>query len=324
MQVDLRSKKKPEIEKVLLEIVECEKAGNPDGGQKWICRSLRRLQRALLERESTTSHETIRRLLCKHDIRAKSNVKRVAPKSHPDRDKQFHHIKSQRVLFEKKNCPIISIDSKKKEKIGNFKNEGKIWSREGEAVYMYDFMSYAEGKAIPYGVYDLKLNRGYMYLGLSYNTPDFAVSCISHWWEFWGAKSYPECKQLLILADGGGSNGYRPRRWKQQLQILLADAFGIEVTVCHYPTGASKWNPIEHRLFNEISKTWAGTPLSSIEVMTNCILDTETITGLKVEAVVIDKNIYERGLKVADSEMHSLSLEKHDICPAWNYTISPR
>jgi len=215
------------------------------------------------------------------------------------------------------------VDTKKKELIGHFKNPGRRWCHTAEAVNEHDFEQDALGKAVPYGIYDLVHNRGYLYVGQSADTPQFAVEMIAAWWRAFGRPDFPTADKLLILCDAGGSNGYRPRLWKQQLQELLADQLGLEVTVCHYPTGASKWNPIEHRLFGPISLNWAGHPLCTFETMLALIRGTATETGLKVEAFLVNK-VYATGLKVADAVMKSLNLERHAVCPNWNYTIRPR
>jgi hypothetical protein len=298
-------------------------AGNPVTAQRWIRRSLSSLQTALRAEGYHLSCNTIRRLLLKHDIRPKSNVKRLHPQPHMDRDRQFDYIQTQRQRFAGAALPIISVDTKKRELIGLFYQAGQTWNASAPSVYLHDFPSDASGKAIPYGIYDVQLNRGYVYVGLSADTPDFAVSALVQWWQQYGQPSYPQASELLILADGGGSNGYRPRRWKYQLQVQLVDAFELPVTVCHYPPGASKWNPIEHRLFSQISKTWAGTPLTSLEVILACMRATQTTTGLTVEATLIGQ-VFATGLTVSDDEMAALAIEKHATCPQWNYTIKPR
>jgi hypothetical protein len=230
---------------------------------------------------------------------------------------------AQRQCFEAAGQPIISVDTKKKELLGRFLNRGTRWSLQAEAVNTHDFPSYAAGQAIPYGIYDVTANRGYVAVGNSYDTPEFAVDAIVWWWQQFGTALYPNATRLLILADGGGSNGYRPRRWKQQLQEKVANALGLEVSVCHYPPGASKWNPIEHRLFSQISHTWAAIPLTSLAVVLDALRSTKTTTGLTVEATLIERP-YEKGLSVSDADMQLLNLEKHTICPQWNYTIRPR
>ena len=218
---------------------------------------------------------------------------------------------------------MISVDAKKKELIGNFKNPGRAWGQEPERVNVHDFLQDAVGRAVPYGIYDTLNNRAVIYLGQSADTPTFAVDNIVRWCETERLAYFPEATQLMIEADCGGSNGYRSRVWKRDLQVKVADAFDLTVTVCHYPTGASKWNPIEHRLFSEISKTWAGCPLRSYDLMLNYIRDTKTQTGLIVQAHLVTKT-YETGVKVPDEEMDALNIKFHAVCPQWNYTIYPR
>lgn len=282
-----------------------------------------KLQVGLLKKEVRLGRETIRRLLSNRKIRPRGNRKRLVSKPHPDRDTQFQYIQTQRKAFQKAKWPIISVDTKKKELIGLFHNSGQVWCKQAQSVYMHDFPGDAQGQAVPYGIYDLHQNRGYVCVGQSAETPEFAVDAIVRWWKIVGCKIYPDAPEVLILADGGGPNGCRRRKWKQQLQIKLVDAFGLTVTVCHYPTGASKWNPVEHRLFSEITKTWAATPLTSFEVLINGIRSTTTENGLRVQAVRIQK-LYEKRLKVSDEEMKTLVVEKHATCPDWNYTIRPR
>jgi len=307
-----------------MDLVDHEIAGEPQTGKRWLCQSLSKIEQALREQKAIElSRETIRQLLHKQDIRPKSNVKRLHPQPHPDRDRQFEYINRQRTAFCKAGWPCISVDTKKKELLGPFFNRGQHWCHEATEVYTHDFPSYADGRAIPYGIYDVRHNLGYMVVGQSADTPEFAVDAIVWWWQHFGSHLYPDAPELLILADGGGSNGYRPRRWKQQLQEKVADALGLTVTVCHYPTGASKWNPIEHRLFSQVSRTWAGTPLTSYEVILDALRSTTTSTGLRVEATLMDTT-YETGLSVTDKEMKLLMIEKHATCPSWNYTIRPR
>jgi hypothetical protein len=281
------------------------------------------LQEELEQRHYRLSRETLRQLLYAQDIRPKCNVKRIEPRQHPDRDQQFRYLQDQRRLFEAAGWPVISVDTKSKELIGLFHNPGRVWCSQAIDVYAHDFRQDASGIAVPYGIYDIQRNLGYVYVGQSADTPAFAVDAISNWWQTAGSHLYPNALELLILSDAGGSDGYQPRAWKHQLQIQMADAFGLSVTVCHFPTGASKWNPIEHRLFNEISKTWAGTPLTSLDRMLDCIRATKTATGLKVQAYLVDQ-VYEKGLKVSNQDMASLALQKHATCPNWNYTIRPR
>lgn len=291
--------------------------------QKWQRSSLRHLMEEMEQIGHWISHTTIARLLKEMGYSLKANVKRLSGSSHPDRDRQFQYIAVQKAMFQQAGLPIISVDTKKKELIGNFKNPGQEWCRDARAVHDHDFEQDALGKAVPYGIYDLMHNHGYVYVGQSADTPQFAVEVIVSWWREFGQELFPNADKLLILADAGGSNGCRPRLWKQQLQEQLADQLGLEVTVCHYPTGASKWNPIEHRLFGPISLNWAGKPLETFEFMLACIRGTDTDTGLQVKAFLVEK-VYEKGIKVAKEVMQALHIEWHSVCPRWNYTIKPR
>lgn len=306
-----------------MELVCDDVAGDPIHGRCWIRRSLSSLQGALQEAGHRLSRETIRRWLVAANISLKGNVKRLTPTPHPQRDTQFTYLQSQREAFRRAGWPIISVDAKKKELIGPFYQKGQLWCAQAPQVYMHDFPTDAVVRAVPYGLYDERHQQGHVYVGLSADTAEFAVDAIVAWWRQAGKTLYPDAPELLILADGGGSNGYRSRLWKQQLQSKLADAFDLPVTVCHYPPGASKWNPIEHRLFSQISKTWAGTPLTSIELMLACLRQTKTETGLTVQATRIDKT-YDKGIKISDHNMAQLAIRHHDTCPNWNYTLRPR
>lgn len=305
-------------------MVEPETAGDPMSDQKWARSSLRELSRKLTGAGHPVSPPTVGRLLEGLDYALHVNAKKVeASASHPERGTQFEYIASQREAFQSAGLPIISVDTKKKELIGNFKNTGRAWSRQAEAVNVHDFLQDSLGRAVPYGIYDLMSNRGTIYVGSSGDTAEFAVDAIARWWESQGSRTFPEARELLILADGGGSNGWLPRLWKQQLQARLCDGLGLTVTVCHYPTGCSKWNPIEHRLFGPISVNWAGRPLRSWQTMLALIQGTKTGTGLEVSAFLQDGQ-YNTGQKVTDAEMKALNLERHAICPNWNYTLRPR
>lgn len=306
-----------------MDLVRDEIAGDPTTGVLWVRRSLAKLQRALARRGVRVGRLAVRRLLCRHGIHARSNVKHLTPHEHPARDRQFRYIRTVRRRFDTAGDPVISVDTKKQELVGRFKNAGRLYSVVAPEVNTHDFPGDADAKAVPYGIYDPRANDGVVYLGLSGNTPDFAVAAIRRWWQQIGRRRYPTRHRLLILADSGGSNGYRARRWKQQLQVRLADPFVLEVSVCHYPTGASKWNPVEHRPFSQISQTWAGTPLTSVAVMLDAIRRTTTTTGLRLRAQVLP-DVYPRGSKVTDEEMASLHIKKHKICPQWNYTVMPR
>jgi hypothetical protein len=300
-----------------------ETAGDPTGGQKWVRSSLRKLSRRLSDAGHKVSPPTVGRLLKKLGYSLKANVKKKTGKEHPERNKQFEHIEAQKQAFKTAGLPIISVDTKNKELIGDFKNAGQAWCQEPEYVNGHDFPQDALVRAVPYGIYDLEHNCGHIYVGTSADTPQFAVEAIAAWWQNEGRVIAPQAAQLLILADAGGSNGYRPRLWKQQLQGQLCDRLGLTVTVCHYPTGCSKWNPIEHRLFSHISINWAGKPLRTLDTMLAYIRGTTTITGLTVKAFLLEGD-YETGQSVSDAEMERLNLERHAVCPNWNYTIRPR
>jgi len=291
--------------------------------QKWQRSSLRRVAEQLAAVGYRISQTTLRRLLADMKYSLKANEKRLAGSSHPDRERQFEYLASQKRSFEASGMPIIRVDTKKKELIGNFKNPGQTWRQTADAVNDHDFEQDALGKATPYGIYDLKHNRGYVYVGQSADTPQFAVDNIVRWWLEEGRSLYPHANKLLILADAGGSNGCRPRLWKLQLQEQLADRLGLEVTVCHYPTGTSKWNPIEHRLFSLISINWAGKPLRTFEFILACIRGATTETGLQVKATLIEE-VYEKGIRLAKTALDTLAIELHTVCPRWNYTIRPR
>ena len=241
----------------------------------------------------------------------------------PERDEQFRYIASQREAFITAGVPIISVDTKKKELIGNFRQKGKLWCKKAEEVDEHDFPSACGCRAVPFGVYDLIRNKGHVYIGVSNDTPEFAVVSIARWWDQQGRTAYPRADRLLILADGGGSNGCRNRSWKCNLQARFSDRFGMTVTVCHYPTGCSKWNPVEHRLFSYISRNWEGKPLRSLGIMLGYIRGTKTEPGLEVTAEV-DENFYKRSVPCSHKEVDQLSLKTHDVCPQWNYTITPR
>ena len=305
-------------------MVEPETAGDPTSEQKWVRSSLRHLSTRLAEVGHAVSPPTVGRLLKGLDYALHVNAKkREATDAHPERAAQFGHIAEQRDAFAQAGLPIISVDTKKKELIGNFKNAGQAWSHEPEAVNVHDFRNDALGRAVPYGIYDLTHNRGTVVVGTSADTPEFAVDAIAHWWDTEGAVSFPQADRLLILADGGGSNGYRPRLWKQHLQEHLCDQRGLTVVVCHYPTGCSKWNPIEHRLFSQISTNWAGKPLRTWDTLLAYLRGTTTTTGLAVSAV-LQEGTYVAGQHVSDADMETLNLETDPVCPQWNYTLRPR
>ncbi len=291
--------------------------------QKWLNCRLSDIRQQLDQRGHRVSKPVISRLLRAHDYRLRANVKHHAGPQHPERDQQFQHLHAQRAVHQAAGQPVISVDTKKKELVGNFKNAGQIWCQTAEVVDAHDFPQDAVGRAVPYGIYDLQHNRGTVYVGQSADTPAFAVDNIAHWCATELRTRFPDATQLLIEADSGGSNSARSRVWKQRLQEQVADRFGLTVTVCHYPTGASKWNPIEHRVFSEISKTWAGCPLRSFAAVVQYIEDTRTHTGLTVAAHHVTTT-YATGVKIPDAAMATLNLQTHEVCPQWNYTIHPR
>ncbi len=290
---------------------------------KWLNCRLRDLQAQLRARGHAVSLPVISRLLYAAGYRLRSNSKQAGGAAAPQRDVQFTHIAAEQARHLAAGQPVISVDTKKKELIGNFKNSGRTWGQAAEVVNVHDFESEALGRAVPYGIYDLTRNQGTVYVGQSADTPQFAVDAIAAWCAGDLRRAYPAATQLLIEADGGGSNSARSRVWKAALQEQVADRFGLTVTVCHYPPGTSKWNPIEHRLFSEISKTWAGCPLRSYAVLLEYLRQTRTATGLGVRAELVSTR-YAKGRKVADAVMKGLKLQAHTICPQWNYTIQPR
>ena len=292
--------------------------------QKWVRSSLRTLSTRLQEAGHAVSAPTVGRLLRELGYALHVNTKQVEGRSHhPDRQAQFAYLTQQRQVFREAGLPVISVDTKKKELIGNFKNAGQAWGLEPAAVNVHDFLSDAAGRAVPYGIYDLTHNRGTVYVGTSGDTAQFAVDAIAQWWQTQGQAAFAAADHLLILADGGGSNGYRARLWKEQIQAHLCDGLGLTVTVCHYPTGCSKWNPIEHRLFGPISVNWAGAPLRTLDTLLAYIRGTRTATGLAVHAEPLNGE-YPTGQRISDATMKALQVTAHATCPAWNYTITPR
>lgn len=292
--------------------------------QKWLRSSLRSLSRRLAEDKHQASPPTVRRLLRKQGYSLKTNFKnREANASPPERNRQFEYLEAQKQAFLAEGWPVISVDTKKKELIGDFKNAGQTWCREAACVNSHDFPQDALGRAVPYGLYDLRHNCGHVFVGSSGDTPEFAVTAIARWWQQTGQSAHPGADRLLILADSGGSNGCRPHAWKAQLQEQLSDRLGLSVTVCHYPTGCSKWNPIEHRLFSHISLNWAGVPLRDWSTLLAYVRGTTTASGLKVQAQRLD-GVFETGQRVAKEVIKQLHLAPHETCPRWNYTIRPR
>ena len=292
--------------------------------QKWVRSSLRHLSQRLEDLGHLASPPTVGQLLRKLGYSLRVNVKKQeANAAHPERQQQFEVLESQKQAFQAAGWPIISVDTKKKGLIGNFKNAGQAWGQEAEAVNVHDFPQDALARAVPYGIYEVGGNQGFVYVGTSSDTPEFAMAAIACWWEDEGRQGFPGAEQFLILADAGGSNGCRPRSFKQHVQEQLSDRYGLTVTVCHYPTGCSKWNPIEHRLFSQISLNWAGKPLRTLDTMLSYIRDTTTQTGLTVRAALLE-GTYAKGQKVSDEQIQQLNIEHHSECGQWNYTIRPR
>jgi len=306
-----------------LTLVEDVTGGDPQSGAKFVRRSLATLSRELLALGHPADPATVAKLLGEEDFALRVNAKRFPGPPHPDRDRQFRYLQEHLDRFRQHGWPVISVDAKKAELVGDFKNAGAVWCWHPEEVNCHDFLTDALCRAVPYGVYDVLANRGFVRVGLSANTPAFAVAAVRAWWALLGCKRYGGAGRLLVLADAGGSNGCRPRLWKQQLQQQVADRYGLAVTVCHYPTGASKWNPIEHRLFGPISTNGAGEPLRSVERLLAFVRGTATRTGLAVTAEV-DEAVYPKGVKVSTADMRALRVRHHDTCPKWNYTFSPR
>lgn len=281
------------------------------------------MSRELAQLGLSVCPNTVRRLLKEVDYALHANRKSLCANTSPYRDQQFAWLNHQRQEFSRSGYPIISVDTKKKELVGQFKNNGRVWSRSPILVQDHDFRSQAQGMAIPYGIYDLHANRGMVVVGTSHDTPAFAVESICQWWRRYGSRRYPKAPELLILADSGGSNGARCRAWKLALQEKLADRYALDVTVCHYPSGASKWNPIEHRLFSEISKPWSGQPLTDYETILGLIGGTRTQSGLRVNCALTTKD-YPTKIRVSNHQMDELDMLKHPILPEWNYTLLPR
>jgi len=316
--------KTPEILQELDELLEPYTKGDPMNPLKWTSKSTRAIETALKQKGYQISDTTIAEILKAEGYSLQSNKKDLAIKpSHPDRDAQFKYINKTALKYIKAGKPVISIDAKKKEKIGNFKNNGAEYSKIGEPVRVldHDFPIKELGKATPYGIYDIMKNAGFVNVGISSDTAEFAVESIRKWWREVGQQTYPKAKSIYITADSGGSNGVRVRLWKVKLQEL-ANELGIELRVSHFPSGTSKWNKIEHRLFSFISKNWRGKPLISLAVIVSLISATTTETGLTVKCVV-DYNEYEKGIEVSDEELAKVNIHRDKFHGEWNYSIHP-
>ena len=301
------------------------RAGDPMTGLKWTRKTTVKVSRELNSAGIVVGARTVARLLTDLDYRLRVNHKKLARGTavcRRERNQQFEYIDALRQSFLDRGDPVISVDTKKKELVGLFKNPGTVWVKTATPVFDHDFRSDAKAIAVPYGVQDLGANRGHIFLSTSHDTPQYAVAAVTRWWKIDGGPRYPDSRRLLILADNGGSNGSRCRAWKYELHNQLCNQHDLEVTVCHYPSGASKWNPIEHLLFSQISKNWAGVPLENLETMLNFIRTTKTQKGLRVRASQI-KGHYPTGIRVAASAMANVNIITHDVLPTWNYTIAP-
>lgn len=298
--------------------------GDPESPLRWTCKSTYQLAEALQDLGHEVSQRTVYRLLIALGYSLQSNRKTEEGADHPDRDAQFHFIYRRVKQFQRQGEPVISVDTKKKENVGNFAHAGQEWEPQGKPrrVKVHDFRKQGEDKVSPYGVYDPSQDEGWVNVGISHDTAQFAVASIRGWWQQMGRQRYPQATKLLMTADAGGSNGYRTRLWKVELQAL-ADETGMAISVCHFPPGTSKWNKIEHRLFGYSSKNWRGRPLDSLATVVNLIANTTTKTGLYVEAA-LDQGTYVKGIKVTDEEMERLHLKRDKFHGEWNYTLLPR
>ena len=315
--------KEPAILAALEGLIAPETRGDPMSPLRWTCKSTRQLAEALAQRGFAVSHRVVGELLHHLGYSLQAMAKTLEGKQHPDRDAQFRYINeiSGRSIAE--GSPVISVDTKKKELVGQYANAGREWQPAGEPeeALTHDFPDRRVGKAIPYGIYDLGWDLGWVNVGVDHDTASFAVESIRRWWSGMGSEMYPDAERLLICADGGGSNGYRVRLWKVELQ-RFADEVGLEVTVCHFPPGTSKWNKIEHRLFSHITMNWRGRPLVSHQVIVELIAATRTATGLEVEAR-LDPGSYPTKVKVTKQQMERVRLHPHEFHGEWNYTIKP-
>jgi transposase len=315
--------KDPALRSALEQLVEPTARGDPESPLRWTCKSVRQLARELRERGHQVSYQLVSELLHALGYSLQANRKTIEGTAHPDRDAQFEHINKKVRLFLREGDPVISVDTKKKELVGNFKNGGREWRPQAspEKVLVHDFVNPELGRAIPYGVYDLANNSGWVSVGIDHDTSSFAVESIRRWWRNMGHPLYATRKRLLITADGGGSNSSRVRLWKVELQ-KLADELGMKISVCHFPPGTSKWNKIEHRLFSFISMNWRGKPLLTYQVIVSLIAATTTEGGLRVKAE-LDPTTYPSGTKVSDAAVEELNLRRARFHGDWNYTLAP-
>jgi hypothetical protein len=309
--------------KDLHDLVDPATRGDPMSPLLWTCQSTRHLAQALNTRGHDVSHQTVARLLTESGYSLQANRKSEEGKDHPDRNAQFEHINRQVRSFQRRGQPVVSVDTKKKELVGNYKNPGQEWEPKGQPrrVKSKDFPDKKLGKVAPYGVYDLAANEGWVNVGITHDTAEFAVESIRRWWSRMGHQVYPEASELMVTADSGGSNASRSRLWKVCLQ-KLADELGLKIRVCHFPPGTSKWNKIEHRMFCHITENWRGRPLVSHEVVVNLIGSTRTGTGLRIQAE-LDTTSYQTGVKVKNKELEAVRLKRDKFHGEWNYTILP-
>jgi len=318
------TKTDPGLLSALESLVEPVTRGDPESPLRWTCKSTRRLAEELTRKNHRVGPRTVARLLHNAGYSLQANRKTREGLAHPDRNAQFEYINASVARSLLNDQPAISVDTKKKELVGDFKNGGREWRPQGkpEEVRVHDFLDKTLGKAIPYGVYDMVNNQGWVSVGIDHDTAQFAANSIRRWWREMGQARFPEAKELLITADGGGSNSHRTRLWKVSLQAL-ADELRLTLNVCHFPPGTSKWNKIEHRLFSFITQNWRGKPLISHQAIVSLIANTTTSTGLIVKAA-LDTNHYETEIKVSDEELAGLRLQRHEFHGDWNYTITPR
>lgn len=313
----------PQLPELLEALVEPLSRGDPESPLRWTCKSTRTLAKELARRRHSVSHEKVAQMLREMDYSLQGNRKTEEGDDHPHRDAQFQHINREVRLALRRSQPVISVDTKKKELIGNYKNEGQQWRQQdtAERVRGHDFPDPSVPRAYPYGIYDLGRNRGFVNVGTDHDTAAFAVASIRGWWRAEGQRLYPVAGRLLITADGGGSNGYRLRLWKAELQ-KLANQTGLEIAVCHFPPGTSKWNKVEHRLFSFISSNWRGEPLRDYQTVVQLIASTTTAKGLEVTCR-LDRRKYQVGRKVSRDEMKAVRLVPHSFHGEWNYSIHP-
>lgn len=313
----------PDIVFALERIVDSSTRGDPMSPLRWICKSTRSIAEELNRQGFTVSHTKVAELLREKGYRLQANQKTIEGKQHPDRNSQFEHISKRVAAYLRSGQPAISVDTKKKEPLGNMKNPGKTYRRKGDPIKVktHDFPDKELGKAVPYGVYDLANNEAGVTVGVSHDTAEFAVAAIHQWWTKLGCKRFPRAKRILITADSGGSNSPRTRLWRWELQ-RFANETGLKIELCHFPPGTSKWNKIEHRLFCHITRNWRGVPLESLEIVVNLIGSTRTKEGLEVHAW-LDEREYQKSRKVSDEQLLNVRIQRNDFHGEWNYTILP-